>query len=83
MTKAGELFESIKDFQELSASLELTLPEEHTLLSIGAEDWEAWRSFSIPQTADAPPFLARRLAYALTLLRKMAASSSAPAQTQP
>ncbi len=77
MTKAGELFESLKDFQELSALLELTRSEEHILLSIDAEDWEAWRSFSIPRTEEAPPLLTRRLAYALSLLRKMAATSDA------
>lgn len=79
MAQAGDLFESIKDFLELSALLELTPSEENTLLSLDGEVWEVWRNFSIPRTADAPPLLARRLTYALSLLRKMAASSSGPA----
>jgi hypothetical protein len=79
MAKAGELFESIKDFLELSASLELTRSEERTLLSLDAEAWEVWRSFSTPRNADAPPLLMRRLTYALSLLRRMAAGSTTPA----
>jgi hypothetical protein len=76
MAKAGELFESIGDFLELSALLKLTRSEEHTLLSLDTGDWEAWRNFSVPQNAEAPPLLIRRLNYALPLLRRMAAASS-------
>jgi hypothetical protein len=85
MTTAGELFESIGDFLKLSALLDLTRPEEHTLLSLDTDNWEAWRNFSVPPNAEAPPLLVRRLNYALPLLRRMAAASNVtvPASCNP
>ena len=72
MTTASGLFEHVREFLDLSAKLDLTLDEEQSLLSIPLEEWDVWRSLSVPVDAPASPLLQRRLVYALSLMRRMA-----------
>jgi hypothetical protein len=77
MTTAADIFTKIEEFLNLSQALNLTRPEEQTLMSLEPEEWERWRSMTIAPTAVAPSLLVRRLDYAIALLQRMA-SSSAP-----
>ena len=79
MTIATDLFGKIEEFLRLSQLLDLTRSEEHTLMSLGAGDWERWRNRSVAPNTPAPSLLVRRLDYALALLRRMAAATSSPA----
>ncbi len=76
MTNAADLFSRIEEFLRLSRALSLTLPEEQTLVSLDAEEWERWRSMSVPPGAFAPSLLVRRLDYAIDLLNRMVAASA-------
>jgi hypothetical protein len=80
MTTAADLSGKIEDFLNLSHSLNLTLPEEQTLVSLDASDWQRWRSFSVPPAAIAPPLLVRRLDYAIALMRRMVAATAPGSQ---
>ena len=76
MTTAADLFSKIEEFLSLSNSLNLTLAEEQTLVSLDAEEWQRWRSRSVPPASAAPSLLIRRLDYAVALMRRMAASAA-------
>lgn len=76
MTMAADLFTKIEEFLGLARLLNLTLAEEHTLMSLEAEEWQRWRTLSVPPNAPAPSLLIRRLDYAIALLRRMVAASS-------
>jgi hypothetical protein len=76
MTTAADLSSKIEDFLHLSHSLNLTLAEEETLVSLDADDWQRWRSFSVPPAEIAPPLLVRRLDYAIALMRRMVAAAA-------
>lgn len=76
MTTAADLFSRIEEFLRLSRALNLTLPEEQTLVSLDPEEWQRWRSMSVPPGAFAPSLLVRRLDYAIDLLHRMAAASA-------
>jgi hypothetical protein len=76
MTMAADLFSKIEEFLSLARLLNLTLAEEHTLMSLEAEEWQRWRTLSVPANTLAPSLLVRRLDYAIALLRRMAAASS-------
>jgi hypothetical protein len=80
MTNAADIFSKIEEFLALSHLLNLTRPEEETLMSLDPEQWERWRSMTIAPTAIAPSLLIRRLDYAIALLNRMV-TSSAPGPT--
>ena len=71
MAQAGSFSHKIEEFLRLSHALALTFDEECTLLSLDEAEWKAWREAPIPPYAVAPPLLARRMDYALELLRRM------------
>ncbi len=75
MTNAAAIFSKIEEFLSLSRVLNLTLPEEETLMSLDPAEWERWRSMAVAPTVTAPSLLVRRLDYAIALLQRMAASA--------
>jgi hypothetical protein len=84
MKTAAELSGKIDEFLSLSTQLELTRLEELTLMSLDADEWEAWRNRTVPPGTHATSLLVRRLDYALALLRRMRnATSSGPSWADP
>ena len=76
MTTAADLSGKIEEFLQLARTLNLTLPEEQTLVSLEADDWLHWRQGRVEPSTVAPPLLIRRLDYALALMRRMVASAA-------
>ncbi len=77
MKTAADLFGKIEEFLNLSAQLKLTRSEELTLMSLEADEWEGWRSLTIPGNTPASSLLVRRLDYALALLHRMRTAAAA------
>jgi hypothetical protein len=82
---ACDFFDKIRTFTRLAEKLALSRTEELSLLTLSIAEWQRWRSFAVPPTAEVPPLLERRMDYALALLERMVANAvpdDAPPETK-
>ncbi len=74
-TETPEVFDRIDAFVAVAGSLSMSERDECSLLGLRLREWRRWRAHTVEVDAVPPAFLERRLAYALPLLRRMAAAA--------
>jgi hypothetical protein len=74
-TQTPEVLDRIDAFVAVAQSLSMSERDECSLLGVRLREWRHWRAHTVAADAMPPAHMERRLAYALPLLRRMAAAA--------